>query len=192
MRHNAAAQYQPEYQYSMHSTEHSTTRTGNAGLREKVAARSRQIAAALLCLFVAAAFLIPASALAHDPEKTVRVGWYESSFNQTDEFGRRSGYAYEYQRKIAAYTGWHYEYVEGSWPELLQMLIDGEIDLMSDVSYTEERAAYMLFPDLPMGAEEYFLFKAPDNREISSSDPAKPLRRFAGRSSEAGLSGVRT
>ena len=46
--------------------------------------------------------------------KTVRVGWYESSYNHTDQRGRRSGYAYEYQRKIAAYTGWTYEYVEDS------------------------------------------------------------------------------
>ena len=29
------------------------------------------------------------------PKKVVRVGWYESAFNSTDRFGRRSGYAYE-------------------------------------------------------------------------------------------------
>ena len=36
------------------------------------------------------------------------------------------------------------------------MLIKGDIDLMSDVSYTAERAEKMLFPELPMGAEEYY------------------------------------
>ena len=36
------------------------------------------------------------------------------SFNLTDRFGRRSGYAYDYQQKIAAYTGWKYEYVTGT------------------------------------------------------------------------------
>ncbi len=102
--------------------------------------------------------------------KLVRVGWYESSFNRTDENGRRSGYAYEYQMKIAAYAGWRFEYIEGSWSELLQMLIDGEIDLMSDVSYTEERAEKMLFPSVAMGAEDYYLFVSVGNREISSSD----------------------
>ena len=86
------------------------------------------------------------------------VGWYELSFNITDEHGRRSGYAYEYQRRIAAYTDWKYEYVEGTWPELYQKLIDGEIGLMSDVSYTPERAELMLFPNLLMGSEEYYLF----------------------------------
>ena len=71
--------------------------------------------------------------------KVVRVGWYDSQFNYSDRFGRRSGYAYEYQQKIAAYTGWTYEYVEASWPDLFDMLKKGEIYLLSDVSYTKER-----------------------------------------------------
>ncbi|MBQ8963267.1 MAG: transporter substrate-binding domain-containing protein [Clostridia bacterium] len=99
------------------------------------------------------------------------MGWYDSPFNRIDPFGRRSDYAYEYQEKIAAYSGWSYEYVEGSWAELLQMLIDGEIDLMSDVSYTPDRAEQMLFPSMSMGAEEYYIFTAPDNTEIRQDDP---------------------
>ena len=93
------------------------------------------------------------------------------SYRQTDEFGRRSGYAYEYQQKIATYTGWNYEYVEGSWPDLLQMLMDGEIDLMSDVSHTDKRAEVMLFSELPMGTEEYFVFVARNSESgINSED----------------------
>ena len=49
---------------------------------------------------------MPFSAFAQQGEqKVVRVGWYESPFNFSDRFGRRSGYAYECQQKIAAYTG---------------------------------------------------------------------------------------
>ncbi len=127
-----------------------------------------RLAAFLLCLALVAALVLPA--VAEKETKVVRVGWYKSSFNSTDGLGRRSGYAYEYQMKVAAYTGWKYEYVTGSWPDLLQMLIRGEIDLMSDVSYTPERAEIMLFPSLPMGAEDYYLFVSSDNREISSAD----------------------
>ena len=93
----------------------------------------KRMAAALLCLVFAAFLFTPAAAM--ENVKTVRVGWYESPFNRMDEFGRRSGYAYEYQRKVAAYTGWKFEYVEGNWADLLQMLADGEIDLLCDVSY---------------------------------------------------------
>ena len=135
-----------------------------------MAARAGRLAALLLCLVLAAAVLPAASAGGKTGNKVVRVGWYESTFNQTDSLGRRSGYGYEYQIKLAAYTGWEYEYVEGSWPELLQKLIRGEIDLMSDVSYTQERAESMLFPSLPMGAEDYYLFVAQGNLEISSSN----------------------
>jgi len=69
---------------------------------------------------------MPALAYADGESKTVRVGWYESPFNMTDEDGNRSGYAYEYQRKVASYTGWEYEYVEGSWVALFHMLENGE------------------------------------------------------------------
>ena len=132
--------------------------------------RVHLIAALTLCLALCLALLYPAGALAQGAGKVVRVGWYESPFNSTDQFGRRSGYAYEYQQKISAFTGWTYEYVEGSWPELLQMLIDGRIDLLSDVSYTEERSQTMLFSALPMGAEEYYIFAAPGNTEITAGD----------------------
>ena len=131
----------------------------------------RRAAAFLLSLVLAAVFFMPVTAGAQNDGKTIRVGWYDSSYNTLDQNGRRSGYAYEYQLKIASYTGWNYEYITGSWSDLLEMLKAGEIDLMSDVSYTEERAEYMLYPSLPMGSEEYYLFIAPDNNEILSSDP---------------------
>ena len=121
----------------------------------------------VLFFVIAMILMVRLTAYAQEAGKTVRVGWYESPFNTMDQFGRRSGYAYDYQEKIAAYTGWDYEYVEGSWPELLQMLINGEIDLMSDVSYTDERAESMLFSSLRMGAEEYYIFISPDNEDIN-------------------------
>ena len=128
-----------------------------------------RIKSILLLLFLVQVFVF-FQAAAQDESKTVRVGWYDSSYNTMDASGRRTGYAYEYQLKIAAYTGWSYEYVKGSWSDLMQMLLNGEIDLMSDVSYTAERAEHILYSDLPMGSEEYYLFTAPDNLELSSTD----------------------
>ena len=149
----------------------------------------------ILALSVVATPTPRATALAQEKEsKVVRVGWYDSSYNTIDKFGRRSGYAYEYQLKIAAYTGWSYEYVTGSWSDLLQMLVEGKIDLMSDVSYTEERAKNMLFPDYSMGSEEYYLFVAPGSQEILSSDPStlngKRPCRLRSPSAQAGRDGT--
>ena len=124
----------------------------------------------LILLIMTAVLLLPVSVSAQSSDKVVRVGWYDSAFNNKDEFGRRFGYAYDYQQKVASYTGWSYEYIEGSWTTLLQMLIDGKIDLMSDVSYTEERAEKMLYAANPMGQEEYYIFIANDNKEIRAED----------------------
>ncbi len=114
---------------------------------------------------------LPAAVHAQEPEeKVVRVGWHEAPYFITDEYDRCSGYSYEYQCKVSDYTGWTYEYVEGSWSELLQMLMDGEIDLMSNVSYLDERAEKILYGSLPMGTESYYIFISPDNTEITAND----------------------
>ena len=136
---------------------------------KEVFSYAKRAAAFLLCLGLTVICFSPAAVNA-DTKKTVRVGWYESPFCRVDPFGRRSGYAYEYQEKIAAYTGWNYEYVEGSWPELMQMLIDGKIDMLSDISYTEERAGRILYPSLPMGSEEYYIFISPGNTEYTAGN----------------------
>ena len=133
---------------------------------------ARRPAVLLLCLVLALLCVLPGFASAVAEAKTIRVGWYETPFNRMDSLGRRSGYAYEYQRKIAAYTGWKYEYVEGNWPELLQMAMDGRIDLMSDVSYAEDRTEYLLYADLPMGSELYYLYVSPENKTIAVDDLA--------------------
>ena len=125
----------------------------------------------VLCVMIAlhAQILLPAAAQEAAP-KTVRVGWYESAFHRTDTFGRKSGYGYEYQQRIAIYSGWKYEYVEESWSELFEKLVAGEIDLLSDVSYTPERAEKILYSAEAMGTEDYHLFIAPTNTEIQPDD----------------------
>lgn len=132
--------------------------------------RKRQLMMRFLCAVLFATFVLPFPAQADETSKTVRVGWYESAFHHTDQFGRRSGYGYEYQQRVATFTGWNYEYIEGSWSELLEMLIAGEIDLLSDVSYTEERAEKILYSALEMGSEDYHVFISPDNTEIRPDD----------------------
>ena len=105
----------------------------------------------LLCMMIFS--LLPMRASAEEQEhagektdsKVVRVGWYEDSYHITGVNGGRSGYAYEYEQAVAGYTGWKYEYIKGSFGELVRMLEAGEIDLMAALSYTDERAEKMLF-----------------------------------------------
>ena len=50
------------------------------------------------------------------------------------------------------------------------MLQKGEIDLLSDVSYTPERAKNMLFSTQPMGCEEYYILIDNANTAINPED----------------------
>ena len=138
---------------------------------EKRIAKVNRYLVIVLCVAVLSALVPHIRAHAEETQqRVVRVGWYESSFNKTEKSGKKTGYAYEYQLKLASYSGWQYQYVSGSWPDLMQMLINGDIDLMSDVSFTEERADKMLFSDLPMGTEDYYIFMAPGSSQISADD----------------------
>lgn len=104
----------------------------------------------LLCLILCIMILLPIPVSAQeDRSKVVRVGWYEGTYNTTGPDGQRRGYSYEYQQAVAAHTGWKYEYVEGSWAELMNMLKNGQIDLLGGISYAEERSTSMLFSELP-------------------------------------------
>lgn len=97
--------------------------------KRHIAKLIHRITAWLLCFFLMLLSCCPITAMAAEMEqKTVRVGFYSCPFNIKDETGHMSGYAYDYQQDIATYTGWKYEYVEASWPELLRMLKDGELD----------------------------------------------------------------
>ena len=124
----------------------------------------------LLAAFIANPFTSLKAYAANKDQKVVRVGWFDSSFCYYDNFGRRCGIDYEYHQKVSAYTGWTFEYVEDSWSNLFQMLKNGEIDLLSDVSYVPEREEYMYFSDLPMGTEAYYVYVAAGNREITADN----------------------
>ena len=61
--------------------------------------------------------------------------------------------------------------MEGNWSELLQMAMDGRIDLMSDVSYAADRTEYLLYADLPMGSELYYLYVSPKTNPLLPKTP---------------------
>ena len=133
----------------------------------RVMAKMKRIVRVFICL--ALTFLL-GLAVAEAASKTVRVAWYEDSYNITRENGERSGYGYEFQQAVAGYTGWKYTYVRSGWSNLLQLLENGDIDLMSGISYTPERAEKILFSDLPMGEERYYLYANLKDCSISPGD----------------------
>ena len=107
----------------------------------------------------------------HDGEqKIIRIGSFEDTFNYVDKNGVRRGYGYELMQALAGYTGWKFEYVKCDWSDCFDKLEDGEIDIMGDISYTDERAQKMLFSDDQMGEEKYILYADLSDMDIGTSD----------------------
>ena len=103
-------------------------------------------------------------------QKIIRVGSFEDTFNYIDQNGVRRGYGYELMQALAGYTGWKFEYVKCDWSDCFDKLENGEIDIMGDISYTDERAQKILFSDEPMGEEKYILYADLSNMDIGTSD----------------------
>ena len=126
---------------------------------------------AMLCLLLLLPALFPVKAAAETtPVKVVRVGSFEDTFNYVNEKGVRKGYGYELLQTLSGYTGWQLEYVTCDWSDCFEKLKNGEIDIMGDISYTEDRTEEMLFSDEPMGEEKYYLYADLSRADISASD----------------------
>ena len=125
---------------------------------------------AVVCVLLLAMMLIPIQAFAveNDPE-VIRVGYYENEvFQEGAGDGLvKTGYAYEYYRKISEYTGWKYEYVYGGFSELYQMLLDGKIDLLAGLAYRDDREGLIGYPDAAMGSESYYLVRHDTDTDIT-------------------------
>ena len=107
-----------------------------------------------------------------EENKTVRVGYFPYANFQEGGYGEhKQGAGYEYLQKISYITGWKYEYVYGSFKECLDMLEDGEIDILGSVSYTPERAESIDFSAYAEGTERYWIYTREDHTNLTNGDP---------------------
>ena len=58
-----------------------------------------------LCLVLYITVLPFSVSAAEAKNQTVRVGWYEGTYDTTGPDGKKRGYRYEYQQAVAAHTG---------------------------------------------------------------------------------------
>ena len=143
----------------------------NFGTSETMQTLMRKSVCALLSLLLLLSAVLSVKAAAETaPAKVVRVGSFEDTFNYCNEKGARKGYGYELLQTLSGYTGWQFEYVTCDWSDCFEKLKNGEIDIMGDISYTEDRAEEMLFSDEPMGEEKYYLYADLSRADISASD----------------------
>ncbi len=125
----------------------------------------------LLCLAVLWLFLFCAlPVFAAEAQDTLKVAWFsQPGYQELDQAGNPYGYNYEYLKTISRYTGWQYQFVterEGqplNWAYALQMLENGQLDLIGCLLYTEERAQSYDFPALSAGQMTSTLFVKNDS-----------------------------
>ena len=142
-----------------------------SGMSETMQTLMRKSVCVMLSLLLLLTAVFPAKAAAETaPAKVVRVGSFEDTFNYINKKGARKGYGYELLETLSGYTGWQFEYVTCDWSDCFEKLENGEIDIMGDISYTEDRAEEMLFSDEPMGEEKYCLYADLSRADISTSD----------------------
>lgn len=144
-----------------------------------VARELKNVACFLLLLL--AAFLAwwqPASAgelELHPSRQTVRVGFYQmNGYHMVAESGWRSGYGYDYLHLINRFTDWRYEYVgyDKGWRNMFDMLDRGEIDLLTAVQKTPDRATKYIFSNKPVTYSSFILTTRDDNQTYQPGNPA--------------------
>ena len=123
-----------------------------------------------VCISILMLFTLCMPCFADETQKTIRVGSFEDTFNYVDEHGVRRGYGYELMQALAGYTGWKFEYVKCDWSNCFDKLENGEIDIMGDISYTDDRAKEILYSEETMGEENYVLYANLSDTDIVSSD----------------------
>ena len=156
----------------------------NRKIEKRIRKKSKKKRICLSVLVLIMLLFVPVSAYASEiksdgkttqamaeENKTVRVGYFPYANFQEGGYGEhKQGAGYEYLQKISYITGWKYEYVYASFKECLDMLEDGEIDLLGSVSYTPERAESIDFSKYAEGTERYWIYTREDHTDLTAGD----------------------
>lgn len=129
-------------------------------------------------------FFCPLQASASE-NRVVRVAYpIEKGFTELDGSGGYRGYTYDYLEEISQYTGWTLELVQADGDKqqqdsaFLEMLVNGEIDLIGGMFYSDEMAEKLRLTTQSYGvAESVLQTSAGRAGELNLfSDKKQPLR----------------
>jgi len=120
--------------------------------------RNRKIITLIFVAFFLALTVLPARSVSAGDiapvRRTVRVGISDSDTSSPSGGDNKTvTFEKEYLQAVAEYAGWNYEYVNAPWSECLEMAKNGEIDILMDVSKTDDRLQYFNYSSESMGTE---------------------------------------
>lgn len=99
----------------------------------------------------------------------IKVGFFKfAGYHDMDEHGIRSGYGYDFIQMIARYDNDEYEYVgyDRGWENMLSMLDNGEIDILTNVALTPERQEKYLYSSKTIGNDGSLFTVRDDNSTV--------------------------
>ncbi|MBD5154175.1 MAG: response regulator [Oscillibacter sp.] len=134
--------------------------------------RKRIAAFAVCVVLVLANFITTASAAAPSGNQTVTAGIFAfEGYHMEDEEGGLTGYGIEVLDLISEYSHLNFRYAgyENSWNDMLEMLENGEIDVVTSARRTAQREEDFAF-SLPIGRNYTVLSVRQDNTQIHSYD----------------------
>ena len=121
--------------------------------------RKYQTKRLIIILMILCFFILPFPRAVASDQKVIRVGYpIQEGLTMKDDEGNYYGYTYDYLMQVAQYTGWKYEFVEiegdlnTQLTKLLDMLSNGEIDLMGSMRYNDAMAELYDYPSEPYGS----------------------------------------
>lgn len=110
-------------------------------------------------------------------ERVVKVGFpIQYGISYIDDDGNYAGYMYDYLEQLSLYTNWDYEFVlvEGDTntqiSKLLNMLIDGEIDMLGTMNRNAAMEELFLYPNSSYGTTCTALTVKEDSKEWLEED----------------------
>ncbi|MRR55733.1 MAG: transporter substrate-binding domain-containing protein [Deltaproteobacteria bacterium] len=95
--------------------------------------------------------LLNGFSLSADEQRVVRVGafnYYPAIFKDRD--GAVKGFYVDTLTELGQRENIRFEYVYGSWSEGLERIKTGEVDLLTSVAYTDERAEFLDYGTIPL------------------------------------------
>ncbi|WP_291989964.1 PAS domain S-box protein [Candidatus Accumulibacter sp. ACC007] len=116
-------------------------------------------------LLAVALLLAVFSAPGHAEQRTVRVGVGSNppiAFD--DSSGQMQGIAVDVVNYVAQQEGWRLEFVHDEWQAIFAMLERGEIDLLTGIAYTPERAERFQFTGQTLLGNWGVVFARPGSR----------------------------
>lgn len=118
-----------------------------------------------LCLFLVFCLSVFLTGTVFGEERRViKVGYMNHpGFIEMNSSDNIVGYGAEYLEDIAAYTNWDIEYVLAPWVEQLEMLENGELDIVPLAQFSEERADKFVYSHQPVGILQCLLLELEDH-----------------------------